>query len=202
MDYWDNSPDLEQALNKICVSNNQEAATKIDMDRILKDIPYQRWWRVFEVGCGVGRLILPMRHLFSTVEGVDYSAKMVELSKDYLRNRTNGQVWKNDGRTLPVSSNNYDFVFAFTVFQHIRSVEVLTSYLAEMYRVVRFGGWVRFQLHDTSNPAFGRFDEDLSQVWGNAYTPDELRVIMETLNYKNIEIVEESPWQWITARKL
>jgi SAM-dependent methyltransferase len=198
VDYWDEVNDVPEALDKICATWDKDTATLYDVDRILQNLPTHPSWRVLEIGCGVGRLIKPLREKFAIVDGIDFSQKMVDLSYEYLRS---GRVWKNDGRTLPMADATYDFIFSFTVFQHIRSSIVLASYLREMFRVVRPGGYVRFQLHDLSDPTFGRWEEDLSQVWGNSYTADELRGMLMVLQFTDIDIKEESPWIWCTAKR-
>ena len=147
--YWD-SDTIDEALDKICAAYDKTGATISDLDRLLLDLPYENTWKILEVGCGVGRLIKPLRTTFRVVDGVDVSQKMVDLSRTYTRGRINGEIWKNDGSTLPVPSSSYDFVFAFTVFQHIRSVETFVSYLREMYRVLRPNGIVRFQMHEVN----------------------------------------------------
>jgi ubiquinone/menaquinone biosynthesis C-methylase UbiE len=199
-DYWESVDGVDEALDRICATYDKAGATLHDVDRLLQDLHYEPTWRVLEVGCGVGRLIMPLRQIFRIVDGIDVSQKMVDLSRTYTRGRINGGIWKNDGSTIPLSGSSYDFVFAFTVFQHIRSVQVFTTYLREMRRVLRIGGRVRYQMHEV-NEQFGRWEEDPNTVWGNAYTADELKGLTVAAGFSDVEVIEEAPWVWITAVK-
>lgn len=198
--YWEDFDGVDEALDRICATYDKAGATQHDVDRLLQDLSYEPTWRVLEVGCGVGRLIVPLRKVFRVVDGIDVSQKMVDLSQTYSRGRINGGIWKSDGKTIPLSGSSYDFVFAFTVFQHIRSVQVFVSYLREMYRVLRIGGHLRYQMHEV-NENFGRWEEDLTTVWGNAYTADELRGLTLAAGFTDVEITEESPWIWVDSKK-
>jgi len=200
-DWW-KADDIEAALARICVSSDTHRATAFDLEQIFYDLDYYPDIRILEIGCGVGRLILPLRKQYSIVDGTDNSPSYVELSKEYLKDFLDkGRIVLNDGYTLPFEDNYYNFVFSFTTFQHIRSVPVFISYLRETHRVLRPGGIFRYQMHDMSNPNFGRWEENFSVVWGNAYTSEELDVLMRAMNYHDINIEEKTPWIWVTARK-
>ena len=200
-DWWTVS-DLDEAKRKVCASPEFDTVTQTDLDRLLRDIPVQPDWKILEVGCGIGRLMRPLREQVARVDGVDASASMIACAETYLKDVPNGIVLTNDGKTLhSFPSNFYDFTFAFTVFQHIRSHMVVMSYLNEMYRVLKPGGFLRYQMHDTSDPAFGRWEENPTTVWGNAYTRDEVGELAVFASFSEVMVEEEPPWQWVTARK-
>jgi cyclopropane fatty-acyl-phospholipid synthase-like methyltransferase len=197
---WWQAKSIDEALARICVSDNIERATQSDVALLLADLPCLPTWNVLEIGCGVGRLMKPLCSLFAEVHGVDTSIDYVKLSYSYLEG-TQGLVLWIENQNLFIPRDYYDFVYSFLVFQHIRSVKVFKSYLSEVYQVLKSNGIFRFQLHDTSDPKFGRCEEDLTTVWGNVYTAQELYDLMLEFNYRNIVIQEQSPWIWVTANK-
>ena len=76
--------------------------------------------RVLEIGCGIGRLLIPMSSIFGQAIGVDVSKLMIHKGKKYVENLQNCQIFENNGIDLSEFSDNYfDFCFSFIVFQHI-----------------------------------------------------------------------------------
>jgi ubiquinone/menaquinone biosynthesis C-methylase UbiE len=207
---WWQATTMDEALDHICASPDKEKALEHDLSCLLSDLPTESdWrlietcrskWKILEIGCGVGRLMKPLCLLFEDVWGVDTSESYLHFALDYLWN-TSAHLLLTDGKTLPLDDNQFDFVYSFLVFQHIRSVKIFKSYLSEVYRVLKPNGIFRFQLHDTSDPKFGRWEEDLATVWGNVYTAQELYDLMLEFKYQNIVIKEQSPWIWVTVNK-
>jgi SAM-dependent methyltransferase len=68
--------------------------------------------------------------------------------------KTSGySLLKADARTLPFADNSFDFIVSISVFEHVQNLDVA---LAEMYRVLRPGGYV-----------FTEFGPIWSAVWGH-----------------------------------
>jgi len=97
--------------------------------------------RALEVGCGPGRLMLPMSRHFTEIHGVDISGEMVKLARENLADVPHAHVQQTEGSDLRMfSANLFDFVYSYAVFQHIPSREVVLSYLREIARVLKPGG--------------------------------------------------------------
>lgn len=118
-----------------------------DLKRLPKEVsPAAR--RGLEVGCGPGRLLRPMSRNFGEIHGVDVSDEMIRLAQERFHRAASIQLHATNGRDLsPLSSDYFDFVYSYAVFQHIPSREVVLSYFAEMRRVLKDGGIARFQLN-------------------------------------------------------
>lgn len=103
--------------------------------------------RALEIGCGIGRMMIPMLGYFFHVHGIDISANMIKHSLGYLENypETSTQVF--DGYTFPLPDNMFDFVYSCLVFQHIPKKELMLRYLQESRRVLVPGGTARIQAH-------------------------------------------------------
>ena len=87
--------------------------------------------RALEIGCGPGRIMLPMSARFGEIHGVDISAEMVRLARERLRQTPNAHPQVNNGADLGAfADESFDFVYSYAVFQHIPSREVVFDYLA------------------------------------------------------------------------
>jgi len=100
-----------------------------------------------EIGCGPGRLMLPMSRFFDEIHGVDVSDEMLALARQNLHDVPNAHMARNSGSDLAAfQSHSFDFVYSYAVFQHIPSIEVVTRYLEESVRVLKPGGVLCCQL--------------------------------------------------------
>ena len=97
--------------------------------------------RALEVGCGPGRLLLPMSTHFDEIHGVDISPQMVQLARDTLKNVSHAHVHLTEHSDLRMfGSDHFDFVYSYAVFQHIPAKEIVLNYVCEIRRVLKPGG--------------------------------------------------------------
>jgi SAM-dependent methyltransferase len=107
--------------------------------------------RALEIGCGVGRLTIPMAHRFAEVAGVDIAPTMIhklkanaaEADLDNVRGFLPDEPWDGLG---PV-----DLVYSLIVFQHIESWQAIATYFSRIGACLAPDGvcWVQF---DTRRP--------------------------------------------------
>ena len=103
--------------------------------------------RALEVGCGPGRLMLPMSRHFGEIHGVDISPEMVQLARENVKGILNAHVHLTEHSDLRMfKSNTFDFAYSYAVFQHIPSRDIVLNYLREMARVLKPGGILCCQL--------------------------------------------------------
>lgn len=186
-----------------------QQSTLTDIKKICNGINYSKDWKVLEIGCGIGRLIKPLRDIFEQVDGVDFAEQMVEFSKEYLKDTENkGKIYLNDGKTLNMLDNNfYNFVYSLITIQHIRSHTIVKSYLNETYRILKKGGIFRFQvLQPVEN--YGKFKDEPDAVtnystFGNTYTPEQLYNLLTECKFSNInlETSTDNKALWATCYK-
>lgn len=103
-----------------------------------------------EIGCGMGRICLALAERFDHVTGYDISAEMLRRARELVPDdRVDFRL--TEGASLPgLADGSVDLVLTFTVFQHIPSVEVIRSYVAEAGRVLAPGGVFVLQWNGTS----------------------------------------------------
>lgn len=222
-DFW-NVPDVKIAMYRRICTDFSKPYNELDFNEQLKkwnksielslrdifyNIPSHSEWKILEIGCGIGRLIKPLREIYNQVDGVDISEKMVEYSKEYLSDgKPNGNIYLNDGMTLEMlSDNTYDFVYSMITFQHIRSYTIVKKYLDETLRILKPGGHFRLQVLTPDN-TMGAATEEASpendyRFHGNAYTEEDLRNILNEQGFKIVEIThnENGRWLWSTSIK-
>lgn len=114
------------------------------------DIEFERQIAL-DFGCGVGRLTLPLTNYFERVIGVDISANMIQLANQYSNDKSSF-VWNKEQHLSIFADEYFDFVYSNIVLQH-NHPQLIFIYLKELFRVLKKGGLIVFQLPDrTINP--------------------------------------------------
>jgi SAM-dependent methyltransferase len=114
--------------------------------------------KVLDVGCGIGRMALPLTHYLSAqgkYYGFDPTAAGVNWCTDHISSRfpnfhftvadlhnefynPTGKYQPEDFR-FPYADNSFDFVFLTSVFTHLFP-DAMKNYFSEIGRVLRPGG--------------------------------------------------------------
>lgn len=98
--------------------------------------------KILDVGCGVGRVLVPLAKKGCEVTGVDISKEMIKtcrtrVRKEHLENKVRLMVTSAD--QLPFQSQSFDLVILSEVLFHIPD-PLLSKVVRESTRVVRKGG--------------------------------------------------------------
>ena len=114
--------------------------------------------QVLELGCGVGRLAVPLArdNPESTFIGVDVAPSMIDVAnmEAKINKVTNVVFIRGDGRTIPVGADSVHAAYCMLLFNHT-SRATIEGYLAELGRVLTYGSLLRFQFirgEDASAP--------------------------------------------------
>jgi SAM-dependent methyltransferase len=106
-----------------------------------------------DFGCGVGRLSLPLAAYFDQVVGIDISPEMIRLANDINPSPKQVRYVCNGREDLAAfASGEFAFMYSNVVLQHIEPARAV-RYLRELFRVVRSGGVLVFQLPSHQRPA-------------------------------------------------
>jgi ubiquinone/menaquinone biosynthesis C-methylase UbiE len=105
--------------------------------------------RVLDIGCGVGRLTRALSTRAASVVGIDVSDEMVKQAREAVADLGNVDIQLGNGTDLAgLPDSSFDAAFSFVVFQHIPDPAVTCTYVREIGRVLRPGGWAVFQVSE------------------------------------------------------
>lgn len=100
--------------------------------------------RTLELGCGTGRLLMPMARAGVPIVGIDRSADMLARAAERRRRLPKARrpmILRGDIRTLPFPDRTFGAVMApYGLFQSLLRESDLAMLLAEVRRVLRRGG--------------------------------------------------------------
>jgi SAM-dependent methyltransferase len=111
---------------------------------------------VLEIGCGTGRILLPIARSGHTITGLDASPQMLERCRSKLRSepdavRSRVTLHQGDARAFDLG-RQFDLVIApFRVVQHLTTIEDQLGFLDSVARHLGPGGRLTF---DVFNPNF------------------------------------------------
>ena len=153
---------------------------------------------VLEIGCGIGRILIPMRKIFGNVTGIDISSEMVLLGQKYVSDIPNCSIVENNGTDLAeFSDNSFDFCYSFIVFQHIPEKKIVENYIKEVSRILKSSCLFRFQVRGTISTK----PNEITTWDGVQFTSDEIHEIAKENNF---EIIEEGNYKeeyyWLTFK--
>ena len=137
---------------------------------------------VLDFACGPGRMVKRMSKLVAQCDGIDISAENIRQAKEYCADTAYKNRWYvNNGRTFDgVDSDTYDLIFSTIALQHIAIHAIRHQIFAEMFRVLKPGGWLSLQMgygrdYETlaanaarmnSGTKFARWSEDAFEAEG------------------------------------
>ena len=158
-DDWDRRA-REDALYYVAFGRKQQSreeffASAADVLRTLREdlrrFPDEadlRTMTALEIGCGPGRLMLPLSRELGRVYGVDVSEEMIAIARRNLAEAPNAEARVATGVDLQgFDDGSIDFCYSYAVFQHIPEREFVLSYLREVVRVLRPGGLMKLQFN-------------------------------------------------------
>lgn len=140
--------------------------------------------KVLEIGCGPGRILVPMSKIFGEVIGVDISSEMIQMAKQNTKDIPNCTVYENSNSDLTQFSNDYfDFCYSNTVFQHIPEKEIVRNYIFEVARVLKPGSVFGFHVRGNTND----IQYEVNTWNGAQFSIDEINQIVSTNAFEVLE---------------
>jgi SAM-dependent methyltransferase len=110
---------------------------------------------VVEVGCGVGRLTRVLAGHAGRIVALDVSEEMLVRAREHNPGLDNVEWVLGDGTSLAgVPDASADACVSLLVFQHIPDPAITLSYVREIGRVLKAGGWAVIQV--SNDPSFHR----------------------------------------------
>ena len=198
--FWDEKAKSKNVAREM---HDPEINTQEEVDYLLKNIPSDVE-NVLEIGCGIGRLAIPIANRLrtATIFGMDISTELLFLAAKKAKKEADGVntlFYTTNGRTIgdPFGmgkQTKYDFIYSVTVFQHIAFLGV-SNYIFGVGDKLNKGGVFRFQFIE------GTEKEPMSWHFN-------LKAIKELLDWAGLKVTKYDKgfiypnWTWITAKKL
>ena len=128
--FWDNAAADPDVRYKYIA--DEWASTKTFLDLIENN--NKSWNNVLEIGCGIGRLLVPLadKHNECNFYGIDISNEMISLAP------------KRNNIKYQEVTDKLDLVYSMLVFQHIEHQEKI-NYIKLAYDKLKNGGSIFFQ---------------------------------------------------------
>ena len=105
---------------------------------------------ILELGCGTGRVAIPLGRTGAHVIGIDRSATMLARAQSRVRRARIGwgvQLIRGDIRQLPFPDKSFPLVMApYGILQSLLDEEVLRATLKDVHRVLTRGGTFGLEL--------------------------------------------------------
>ncbi len=97
---------------------------------------------ILDIGCGTGIIPLALSPWVKRIIGIDLSNHMVFRARENCLDTDNIYFCAGDIRTLPIKSNSFNKIFAYSVLQYLEDTEGMEWALKEVSRILSPGGIV------------------------------------------------------------
>jgi SAM-dependent methyltransferase len=161
----------------------------------------RRALRVFEIGCGIGRMTEALAETFGEVCATDISGEMLKFARERLAGRSNVRLFETNGVNFSdLPDGHFDLVFSAYVFQHVPDLAVTRSLLDDAYRLLRPGGLFKFNVNGITGLGFEEIAHD---TWVGAPFPESaLREWARETGAQLICLKDAGTQEcWVTLRK-
>lgn len=160
--------------------------------------------RVVDLGCGIGRLMLPLCELGHEVIGLDISPQMLNAAAEYLALQPDAayslEILRAPEFWWPVPDASVEVVYSVLCLQHVPERWMLQRIWAEIARVLVPGGVARLQ----SLMAPPNLGQTISWHGATYPTADEWLFDLNRAGLKVLESVSgllHPAWHWMTIWK-
>lgn len=111
--------------------------------------------KILDVGCGYGRIAIPLLNKGYDVYGIDLSRRLIsELKKEHSSKEINQRFKVADMCDMPFGADTFDVVLClWSVFDELLLRKEQGKALSEMRRVLKKGGTAFIESHIFTDPA-------------------------------------------------
>ena len=131
----------------------------------------ERGGPILDLGCGTGRLLLPLLRAGHVVVGLDRAPAMLARAAARVRGlrpavRRRALLLRGDLRRLPIARARFQLaVAAFHTIQHLATDRELTRFFAGVARTLAPGGWFAFDTFAPNARFLGRANAAAGRRW-------------------------------------
>lgn len=102
--------------------------------------------KMFDYGCGIGRIMRAVIDAGHEVSGADISETMIARARDVVPEARALVTVAQNGR-IDLPDGAFDIAYSFAVLQHISSLKAHQKAVSEMCRLLKPGGWLIIQVN-------------------------------------------------------
>lgn len=162
--------------------------------QILPAIKRSRARRILDLGCGIGRLTLPVAEAFphAFVFGVDVNVRALEVASGRAEAHPMMCFVQGDGRRIP-EIGWVDAVFSVLLFQHLEAPTVV-QYIRDVMNSLTDDGIFCFQYVE---------NEDEGGFMSHTFRRETVAQWCRDVGFEIVEIESAvfPHWVWVTARR-
>jgi len=147
--------------------------------------------KVLEIGCGYGRLIVPVAQRVNEAYGVDISKSSIRKANKYATSEQVDVQFATAEESVPFDET-FDLIYSKAVFMHMRRRQML-RYLKSVYDHLDENGVVYLDVPSLETGINDLVNEELGQRYEyrmRYYTQTELELYLEATGYENVEVRE------------
>ena len=136
------------------------AYSRWEIESVLRGLPPLEGLEVVDVGCGIGRLTVPLAREKARVTSFDNSAAMLDACRRHVEEAGLGAFVtyrKGSAASLPFAAASFDVVACVGVLEHLPP-DIRTSAVAELMRVVRHSGSIVLVVNNAKSRFLTRED--------------------------------------------
>lgn len=146
--------------------------------------------RVLDIGCGYGRSLKWLTSVYDEAVGVDISTNAIDEARSFLKNNSNIRLYTSpaDGIAREIQNESFNFIYAFTVFQHIPR-HFTQRILHEAAQLLEPDGRIAFNLLTGINEDA---DSGINETeWAIGYSE---AAVTELLDAAGLELMKLNKW--------
>src|SRR4051812_49056343 len=141
--------------------------------RFYRTLADERGGPILDLGCGTGRIMLPLLRAGHVVVGMDRAPAMLARAAARLRRlapraRRRALLLRGDLRRLPVARRFLFAIAAFHTIQHLATDRELARFFAGVARALKPGGWFAFDTFAPNARFLGRANAPDGRRWARA----------------------------------
>jgi ubiquinone/menaquinone biosynthesis C-methylase UbiE len=192
-EHWNVKDEREMWLKVVGKEKEDRLETILQANKIFAGLATHGAHACLEIGCGSGRFASFAVFYFSRYVGID-SSKSILSYVPYKTSETMDFI-RTTGTYIPFENKFFDFVFSFTCFQHMPTLEMVRENLKEAYRVLCPGGLCRIQTVQGDYLDCGRYDGVVFP------TIHDFTEEFKAVGFKIKDARLDGEWIWVTAQK-
>lgn len=148
---------------------------------------------VLEIGCGPGRILVPMAAAGASAYGIDISPSNLRRAKTFAAERDTSVTVARAEQSIPFDER-FSFIYSFATFMHLPR-RVVIRYLIESRDHLDDDGICCFVFRNLDHPrSRAALKSDLDKRYTarvRYHAPDEVRNYMDMAEFSNVSIVRD-----------